>query len=59
MVTRLCSDLSSTGVQSRVILPNPAMCKTGLMDDLDFFHYDFSLRLKIQSFWLHVNVDDE
>lgn len=59
MVTRPCFDLSSTGIQSGVILPNPAMYKTGLMDDLDFFHYDFSLRLKIQSFRLHVNVDDE
>lgn len=28
--------LGSTGVQSRVTLPNPAMCKTGSMDDLDF-----------------------
>ena len=32
--------------------------KAGLMDGLDFFHYNFSLRLKIQSFWLHINVND-
>lgn len=42
VVTRLCFDLRYTGINSRVLLPNPVVCETGLMDDLDFFHYDFS-----------------